>query len=300
MKNRNQLWVCLSVKFIKDLQVILKDFNEEEQIQIIDTLFKIVALSNQVEFVIPQELIGDNKNSELFEKINKIYEEEFLKRFKNRWQKASNIGILQYFSVFAIMDKVTGNGEWDFCTNEEFNEMDHQFLSRFELTQLLHSIKNQLNLEKNNIYLKPKPSINIESKTIKLTGDLRKIVGRLNDSEINKFFSFLYTEKIYQNAPILTHEDVKKLLINGLSITDQPSGEYFNLNISTNQKGIIQYCFYKLYEKHRLFDSIKKDILQFLINNFTQFKGMDIEKLNKNTTGERPKRMKIIIDNYLP
>jgi hypothetical protein len=134
----------------------------------------------------------------------------------------------------------------------------------------------------------------------------KEIKGNLSLEEIKRYFSFLYLEKSDRGEPFLTEKDVKEIFRYGIAIPPSIHIQKFKLNCTKAfPKSLIEFCIYKFYEKHSRSISQKVDILEFFSFYFQDFEmhGQSKEKLlqwSKNVTGEKPLRMKIDIEEYLP
>lgn len=126
------------------------------------------------------------------------------------------------------------------------------------------------------------------------------VAGRLKEPAINQFFSFFFLETNgTTNGPtLLTKEETKQLLKYGLAYPQEEpvASDKFTLQFSKKlSKGVVQYMFYHLYDKHRPRDAskdYKQHFALFLKHRFNNFENLDIETLKKSIRDRKPERLR--------
>ncbi|CAF3227139.1 unnamed protein product [Rotaria sp. Silwood2] len=116
--------------------------------------------------------------------------------------------------------------------------------------------------------------------------------------QIRDYFYILTTENNPINdKPYMLKEDVDLLIrTNFTAFGEPPTGSYFNINLTTRQKGVLRYFIYQFYLKYE-FDQIgtKPQYVNFLIRNFTLFKNDNPASLDSNmNVSKKPSARNII------
>ncbi|MEZ4942148.1 MAG: hypothetical protein R3D58_14815 [Saprospiraceae bacterium] len=85
-------------------------------------------------------------------------------------------------------------------------------------------------------------------KALLIEQELEPIPGKLATGQIHRFFDFLHEQSGSSKKPFLPKSEVEKLKLIGLRLPKAASFHRFHLNLNNREKGIIYYCFYKLWE----------------------------------------------------
>ncbi|MCB0533332.1 MAG: hypothetical protein H6574_24880 [Lewinellaceae bacterium] len=85
-------------------------------------------------------------------------------------------------------------------------------------------------------------------KALLLEQELEAIPGKLTTGQIHRFFDFLHEQSGSSKKPFLPKSEVEKLKLIGLRLPKAAPFQRFHLNLNNREKGIIYYCFYKLWE----------------------------------------------------
>lgn len=135
----------------------------------------------------------------------------------------------------------------------------------------------------------------------KLPEHFTAIKTTLSASEVEKFFSFLYLETGNTKTPFLEKSQVEQLLKNGLSVSAEPSGTYYKLQLEgrAKTKTMILHSFHRLNLKSLNLAYEKTVMAKFLKHNFEDFKDDNIEKIKNGMRSRKPAAM-FDIDKYLP
>lgn len=124
---------------------------------------------------------------------------------------------------------------------------------------------------------------------------------QLDETQVDKFFTFLYKETNGTETPFLTKEEVTSLMNFGFSLPPKSPETTFDLQLverSAKNPGIIGYCFYRLCEYGAF--SAKGEVALFLQNNFKFFRTKTIKQIKEYMRRDKPAKMKFDIENYLP
>lgn len=119
------------------------------------------------------------------------------------------------------------------------------------------------------------------------------VSSKLQFSDIFLFLSFLCNESFGDpdGMTFMKKRDVKMLLQYGIAYPLEGENRGFALNTNKHlTKAIFRYCMYKFYTLFFDHHGAKKEILQFISKSFVVFKDMELENLEKNFTGNRPKK----------
>jgi hypothetical protein len=127
------------------------------------------------------------------------------------------------------------------------------------------------------------------------------IYVRMTQQKIKDILSFLYKEVGSDGKAFLTENEFNELLKYGFGYPKQKSDKPLKLALSTERtKAIIYYCFYCLYQKLGAEHTDKKDIVNFLINNFENFKQENYQTIYDAIKNEKPRKMAFdIFDSYI-
>jgi hypothetical protein len=125
-----------------------------------------------------------------------------------------------------------------------------------------------------------------------------QIVCAASKEQIRDYFYILTKEKNPSNGkPYMLQEDVDRMIRTNFSVYGEASADdYFDINLSTRQKGVLRYFVYQFYLKYE-FDQIgtKYKYVNFLIRNFKLFKEDDPAILNGNMNSSKKPSDKNII-----
>jgi hypothetical protein len=103
--------------------------------------------------------------------------------------------------------------------------------------------------------------------------------------KIEKIFMVLCSEKNPVNKrPFMEREAVEELLRKNFTVFGcQPTGRYFPINLNGNQKVLLRYFMYEVYQKLEInLVGTKYKYVNFLIHNFEIFKNDNPATLSKN------------------
>ncbi|MBK8966969.1 MAG: hypothetical protein IPM36_09875 [Lewinellaceae bacterium] len=93
------------------------------------------------------------------------------------------------------------------------------------------------------------PAVSLDAfKALLVDQELEAIPGKLTTGQIHRFFDFFYEQSGSSKKPFLPKSEVEKLKLIGLRLPKAAPFQRFHLNLNTREKGIIYYCFYKLWE----------------------------------------------------
>ena len=121
-----------------------------------------------------------------------------------------------------------------------------------------------------------------------------KINSKIDYKQLKEIFSFLHTESNgdTDGLTFLTKAEVDELLMYGLTYPPNKRLKPFKLNISRKRTlKTIYYCFYRIYQFLNPEIVLKKDIVDFLINNFQNFENSNKNSLYKNIKNLKPPKM---------
>lgn len=130
--------------------------------------------------------------------------------------------------------------------------------------------------------------------------------GKLHDSEVQEFFSFLYLAKDKENQSYLKKEEVENIFQYGIAIP--PVGKTVRYKLNTGgarNKKIVLYAIYVFYNNYKFNVSGKRLILRFFASYIEDFafallNEEEMEKLSKYMTGERPSKNFFNLEKYVP
>ncbi len=251
VKNRKHISAFLASKFNIDFtkavssEVVLKN---DEKIQVVKAFIEIVDMVKQ-----------NHEWKNIYEK----YQNDIREKYRNRFNIGSGLKLLDYFNNHAIMNKSIGNGEWDFYTMKEFNELPDsalQLLSDKELYSLFFYISNCLNNELEILLRKGGQELGVIDNRVK---------GKLTKDEIQKYFLTAFSKKQKDQNPILSEAQIKHFLqANFVDFIPMIEVEKFETPNTTQQK--IRKIVHDFYLMHS--PQTKTDIyIHLLKNNFSKF-----------------------------
>jgi hypothetical protein len=147
-EERPSIIICLVNKFEMEYEKLLNNisnFNTEEKLHITKIFLEIVNLRRR----------GEAEWSN----ITELYQKELREKYRERFAEGHRINLLAYLYDGAILDKSRGDGEFDYYTKEEFNNLkssEVQLLSEGELQSFLHFIGNYLTSTRDTFLDKPR------------------------------------------------------------------------------------------------------------------------------------------------
>ncbi len=134
------------------------------------------------------------------------------------------------------------------------------------------------------------------------------VEGKLKKEQFHQFISFLYLEKDGPNgSALLTKVETERLVRYGFAYPRVPI-ENDQLTLKASRKlplGLVNYMFYKLYERHRPLDAnakYKDHFALFLKRHFTNYKDLSLTAIKNNLRDRISSgvRRRLELKRYLP
>lgn len=145
MPKRYQIPIKISNKFVDEIQEILRDFNTQEQVNIIDVFLKMASLS-----------IESANSGDISKMLLKIYDNELVAKFGSRFIKAHSKDFYCMFSIESITLFAYNDKDIYTIDDIEYNDIFTQNGDYFQNT--LEHIYWLLTNMKREIYLNTSPT----------------------------------------------------------------------------------------------------------------------------------------------
>jgi len=241
--------------YFKTLQLKIEEIGNEAEICLFLISEKRIA-SNKI---IEAEINKNGYNKKYFQSLIDVILEPLYKE----WEKALQLKQKTSISPAEIKKELKSP---DIGKKEDFNEGSHS------QSQIL--LEDELQKQKL-----------IASSINPIPEGFEQITNQATQEQISDYFMILSKEKNRLNKrPYMEKGDIEELIKKNFAIFEcQPNGIYFNINLTTQQKGVLRYFLYQFYQKYELnFIGTKMKYVNFLIHNFELFKNDNPASLNSN------------------